>query len=98
MTLPILDVHPEAVVEARKARQWYADKGMVVAEAFMVELDEAVAKILNNPERWPAHTHGTRRYLLRRFPFSIVYRFRNEVVLVVAFAHARRKPGYWAKR
>jgi len=64
----------------------------------MAELDRAVDLILRTPQRWPLYVHGTRHYLLRRFPYSIVYREMSGVVRVVAVAHGRRRPGYWINR
>jgi len=34
--------------------------------------------------------------VLRRFPFGVVYRVLAGEIQVVAVAHHRRKPGYWA--
>jgi toxin ParE1/3/4 len=39
-----------------------------------------------------------RRYLLHKFPFSVVYFERSDFIEVIAVAHHRRKPGYWWKR
>jgi hypothetical protein len=36
--------------------------------------------------------------MLERFPFSVVYRVGEHGALVVAVAHARRRPGYWRTR
>lgn len=41
---------------------------------------------------------GVRRRILRRFPYSILYTLDNDVVLVIAVAHQRRRPGYWRRR
>ncbi|MBM4133751.1 MAG: type II toxin-antitoxin system RelE/ParE family toxin [Nitrospira sp.] len=67
-------------------------------EAFVAELDQAIALIGDHPNRWPSYDHHTRRYLLRRFPYSIIYRTEENRITVVAVAHGRRKPGYWRKR
>ena len=95
--LPV-DVHPEAIAEARAAYGWYRERNETAAEAFLAELDRAVELISEGPMRWPIYLHGTRRFLLRRFPFGVVYRQIGEAVQVVAFAHARRRPGYWTGR
>ncbi len=50
------------------------------------------------PRRWPKHLHGTRRFVLQRFPFSIVYLDEPDVLNVVAVAHNKPKPGYWKQR
>lgn len=93
-----VDLHPEALAEARAAYAWYRERNAVAAAAFMDELDAAVLAIGTDPLAWPAYLAGTRRYLLRRFPFSVVFRVREDGLQVVAVAHARRRPGYWRIR
>jgi toxin ParE1/3/4 len=54
--------------------------------------------VLAAPQRWRL-SRGTRRYLMGRFPFAIVYRERtDELVEVVAIAHLKRRQRYWARR
>jgi len=98
MAQGLVDLHPEAIAEAQAAYRWYRNRNETAAEAFLAELDRAVELISEGPMRWPTHLHGTRRFLLRRFPFGVVYRQLGETVQVVAVAHARRKPGYWKDR
>lgn len=93
-----IDVHPEAVAEARAAAQWYRERSALAADAFLVELDRAVERIAENPERYPRYVRGTRRYLLQRFPFYLVYREVTKKLEIVAIAHGRRRPKYWEKR
>ena len=40
----------------------------------------------------------TRRVLVQRFPYQIVYRLDQNDIVVVAVAHVRRRPGYWKHR
>ncbi len=98
MARPRLDLHPEAIEEARAARLWYADRSAAVANAFVAELDHAMQQILDAPDRWSVYAHRTRRYLLHRFPYMVVYRATETGVQVIAVAHARRKPSYWKAR
>lgn len=91
-------LHPAAESEAREARRWYASRDAGAATRFMQELDRAIARIADAPERWPAYLHCTQRILLRRFPYHIIYTSQADVVQVVALAHQRRKPGYWRTR
>jgi toxin ParE1/3/4 len=65
---------------------------------FYLELEAALKQIQVHSERWPAYLYGTRRYLLKRFPFVIVYRAGESRIEIVAVAHGRRRPGYWAAR
>lgn len=58
----------------------------------------ALAAISDAPHRWPKYLHGTRRLVMQRFPFSVVYLDDPELVTIVAIAHNKRKPGYWKDR
>lgn len=74
-------------------------RGPKAARDFKAEVTRAVAQTLQSPQRWAAGPHQTRRYLLRKFPFVVIYRVRSEsLIQIVAFAHTRRKPGHWKSR
>jgi hypothetical protein len=36
------------------------------------------------------------RILLEPYPFSVVYVIRGDEVVIIAVAHHKRRPGYWA--
>jgi plasmid stabilization system protein ParE len=93
-----LEIHPEAIAEARAARQWYQSRSDDAATAFFAELDLGMESIRTAPELYPPYLHGTRCYLLRRFPYLIVYRAASTAIQVLAVAHSRRRPGYWKTR
>ena len=93
-----VDIHPEAMRGGRAARQWYQSRSVDAAKAFLAELDIGIESIRTAPELYPTYLHGTRCYLLRRFPYLIVYRVTSETVHVYAVAHSRRRPGYWKAR
>lgn len=98
MSLRQVDVHPEAVAEAQAAAHWYRERSASAAHAFLTELDRAIEKIAEDPGIWTRYVGGTQRFVLRRFPFSLIYRLVSNRIEVVAIAHGRRKPGYWKKR
>jgi hypothetical protein len=35
---------------------------------------------------------------LRRFPFAIVYREKQDAIQILAIAHGHRRPKYWKRR
>jgi plasmid stabilization system protein ParE len=90
--------HPEAIEEARAARESYLVRNAETGDAFLAELDTAIARIEQAPRQWPPYLSGTRRYLFHRFPFFVVYRATAIRIEIVAVAHARRRPGYWLGR
>lgn len=94
----IIELHPEAMEEARKAKEWYAGRSRFLGTAFMTELDTAIQRIAEAPDPWAIYQGDTRRYLLRRFPFGVIYRQIDNRIPVLAVAHTHRKPGYWNYR
>lgn len=44
------------------------------------------------------HLHGTRRSLVSRSPFQIIYRGRSGLIEIIAISHTSRRPGYWRDR
>jgi plasmid stabilization system protein ParE len=74
------------------------EKSPEAAAAFMAELDAGIDCIRTEAELYPLYLHGTRRYLMHRFPYLIVFRTTPTAIQVVAVAHGRRRPGYWRTR
>ena len=93
-----LEYLDEALEEAEEAARWYAERSPTAAAGFAHELELAEAAIERTPNAWPAYEHGTRRFLLRRFPYSAVYRIEQSRIVIIAVAHAHRRPGYWKQR
>ena len=93
-----IDIHPEAILEEDSAYLYYLARGLRAAELFRSELERAREAIQSAPETCASYLHGTRRYKLRRYPYIVVYRVAESRIEVIAVAHGRRKPGYWAKR
>lgn len=91
-------LHPEASRELESALDWYAHRSPNAAAAFLREVEFGIERIREAPVRWPYFGMHTRRYLLGRFPFSLVYRVEANDVQVLAVAHDRRRPGYWSSR
>ena len=90
--------HPEARVDLRDSARWYRERNAVIAAEFRAAVGDAVRSAAQTPQRWPAHLYGTRRVVLHRFPFSIIYLDDPDEVVTVAVAHGKRKPGYWRQR
>jgi plasmid stabilization system protein ParE len=80
--------------------QWYAQRSKTAAERFEAEFAQALEGIETNPERYPACEDDRHRfYLLKRFPFQLIYRkAEEERWLIIAVAHTSRKPGCWSRR
>jgi plasmid stabilization system protein ParE len=88
----------EAEAELRDALDWYDARSAVAASEFLEDLGSALTQIESNAARGSPHLKGTRRRILQKFPFSVVYRATTPQPQIIAIAHAKRRPGYWIKR
>jgi plasmid stabilization system protein ParE len=93
-----VNFHPRARDEVEEAQAWYEERSLLAAAGFLHEISVAVTRIVAAPNRYPASLHCTRRIRLERFPFGIHYRVHENDIVVVAVAHQKRRPGYWAGR
>jgi len=88
----------EAETELWEAVGFYESRSAGLGLDFEKEVKTALEIIQQSPDRWPIHRDGTRRYLIHRFPYFVVYVVHHDCVWIVAFAHCRRRPGYWSGR
>ncbi len=98
MTDADIAFHPEAAIEYQAAYSWYASRSEVVAARFEQEIDRALRRISEAPERWSLLDEVNRKFILRRFPFIVVHRRYGDRLWVVAVAHGHRRPDYWKDR
>jgi toxin ParE1/3/4 len=91
--------HRLAAQEYRNARVWYERRREGLGFDFRTEVDRAVGRIASQPDRWPSFRDRFRRVRLRRFPYALYYHVADpDLVLILAVAHSRRRPGYWLRR
>jgi toxin ParE1/3/4 len=93
-----LHVHPAALDEFVEATAFYEERASGLGEDFFQEVQRVWMSIRENPDIAPEFESPYRRYVCRRFPFSIVYRRDADGVRVLAVMHQRRRPGYWQAR
>jgi plasmid stabilization system protein ParE len=92
-------LHEEPGAEYDAAFDWYLERSPDAALKFDSEVNHALAEIAHAPQRWAIGAYQTRRFLLRKFSFVLIYRERADGdIQVVAVAHTSRKPGYWKRR
>lgn len=89
---------PLAGRDIRSARRWYRKRSIDALRNFGIELDAAVAKMIERPNSFPDYLEGTRRVLFDRFPYLLVFVEYDDHLYVYAVADGRRKPGYWRRR
>lgn len=99
MPIDAVQLHDEAAAEYDAAFDWYLERSPDTALRFDAEVERALTLIVQTPRRWALGSYSTRSFLLRQFPFILVYRERTPVgIQILAVAHTSRKPGYWKTR
>ena len=77
---------------------WYAERSTQAAVRFAAAVEAALERAAADPTQFASRDGVHRECPVKKFPFRIVYRRVDHGVLVVAIAHARRRPGYWRNR
>jgi len=89
---------PEVLREIDDAFDWYFERSPQAAAALLRELDRAFSLITISPGIWPRYAAETRKYVLRNYPYNVIYREIPAGVEVIALAHHKRRPRYWWSR
>jgi len=97
MTLGV-EFRAEARAEIDEAFAWVEARSPGLGSDFLRAVEAAVESISRRPDAWPLIRENLRRRLLRRFPYSLIYRVDAQRVVVIACFHARRDPVRWGSR
>lgn len=97
MTLRVL---PAAEAEVAAAAEWYETRREGLGVDYVAEVDAVFERIVAMPQTFPLWRADRtyRKAPLKRFPYLVCFRLVGDVIEVVAVAHAKRRPGYWAGR
>ncbi len=90
--------HPDATIELIEAAHFYEERQQGLGDRLLDAVEEAIAFIRRHPTIWRPDEQGRRKYRVRRFPFLIIYKIKNNSIYILAIAHTSRRPGYWKKR
>ena len=86
--------------EFQEAVRWYEARRTGLGGEFFEAVAATLSRIENNPDIGTTISADgqTRRALVAKFPYQIVYRLRPTEIVIVAIAHLKRRPGYWKSR
>jgi plasmid stabilization system protein ParE len=91
-------LHPQAKTDLLSAGEYYERESWALAGRFAVEMDRLVREICTHPGIHRTFRGETRRHFGSRFPYAVIYVEAPDYVLILAFAHFKRRPGYWVDR
>jgi toxin ParE1/3/4 len=91
--------HCEAEAEVRASIAYYEGQKRKLGCEYRDEVQAAVQRIRKNPKAFAVYDdQGTRKCLVKRFPYTIHFVELDDAIWIAAVAHQRRRPGYWSSR
>ena len=92
------EFHPEAEQELYEAASRYDSEVPELGVRFADEVERVIQLLLEHPELGSRLDDHLRHFVLRKFPFSVVYAAVGDLIYIVSVAHGSREPGYWRLR
>ena len=98
-----LRTQEEASRELDQAAVWYEERNLGLGRRFLESVDGTLEEVVRFP-RAGAPVPGVaadlevRRAPIKGFPYHVIYLETPEDIHILAFAHDRRRPGYWVTR
>ncbi|SRR5258705_9072423 len=95
MKIAFLDA---AKSEFDDAIDYYDEQRFGLGLEFEEEVEQALERIVHYPEAWSPLSSRVRRCVLNRFPYSVIYEIRSEIIIIVAIQHHHKEPESWRSR
>lgn len=88
----------DAETELIEAAAYYEAQQCDLGKRFLASVQDAINRIVLNPQLYPVIELDVRRCLTRTFPFGVLFRDRPDNIQVIAVMHLHREPDYWNNR
>lgn len=85
-------IRPEAEKDLSEAFAWYEDKRCGLGFDFLLQVDAGLQFIARNPKIYAPIYKGTRKHIIKRFPYKIIYLIEKERIIILGIIHGRRSP------
>lgn len=95
MSFRILSCAEQELVEAV---DYYNEQCPGLGFEFAAEIKKTFVRIDDFPNAWPLISKRTRRCILNRFPYGVLYQLRKNEILIIAIMHMKRDPATWQQR
>jgi plasmid stabilization system protein ParE len=89
---------PKARASLDEAYDWYENQSPGLSDEFNDEVKAAIDYARKFPTSQPIRYKNTRRVLVKRFPYVVVYRVLNNRLEVVLVYRGNRDPEWWQKQ
>jgi len=85
-----LIVKPDAEIDIRQAHAWYTSIHPGIARRYLLELDTAIKFLIQFPQASPVCLNACRQFVMKRFPYLIIYECADDIIFIHAVFHASR--------
>ena len=87
-----------ATIELDDAIDYYNLQLQGLGKKFFEEVLQTINLISVFPEVWVKNSEYTRKAILKKFPYNLIYLNYNDMIYIIAVAHQHREPDYWIDR
>lgn len=91
-------IRPEAENDLQEAFLWYENRRQGLGYDFLLQVDAGLKFIERSPEIYPLEYKETRKHLIKRFPYKIIYLLEKESIIILAVIHGKRNPDFMSRR
>jgi plasmid stabilization system protein ParE len=89
---PRLRFRQQARAEVLEARDWYDARSPGLGLEFTRTIDATLALVQRKPEAFTPIRGGIRQVVLRRFPYTILFAYEHDEIVVLTVHHDRQAP------
>jgi plasmid stabilization system protein ParE len=90
--------HAEAEAELNQAVDYYNARQPDLGRDFARDVYAAIQNVIAYPNAWTPLSKRTRRCLVNRFPYGVIYQVTDKGIFIIAIMQLNRRPGYWRNR
>ena len=87
-----------ATIELDDAIEYYELQLTGLGKKFFSDVIETLELISKFPQLFTQNSDNTRKAVLRKFPYNLIYSLLNNNIYIIAVAHQNRAPEYWIDR
>ncbi len=93
-----VEYHPATIADLNEAVRYYNGKQPALGDRLRTEVHAAIELLREHPDMH-AERRGVRRAMVKRFPYSIIYRLLPDGrIRVLVIRHHKRHPEFGAAR